>query len=449
MNTFFLALLMAFIPFKNTYQSQQLKLPETIFNWYFNNENNTLYLFSNTHIYETPLNDFSKIKKTALQTSPYILKNFTPININNHFYFIHNTGGTVLRMEKDHVFQIDNSYAHKLQLASTIFSYKNKIYRYGGYGFFSARNFILEYDFTTNEWESIATPSDARPTGRFSNAFFLEKDILYIAAGSTVDEKNRNKRKELQDLWAFSFLDRTWTKKGASKHLKQFNNNSFVLDSKITTLYNQKTYTLDVHKEEIKEYQVNNTSFRLNKKFHPFSFENSLYFVINGNNRESLIISRTHKEFLGESIANISLKKDLNYIFWCLLLAFFLSALFMLQIKIPRYKNSLFLDEKNMKFRKKTLKITPNEYVILQLFVQSPSGVENNIIQQRIDQPQYDRSHNIRLKNNLIEDLNKKFQIIFANSDTNFIHKEASSFDKRFKKYTLDLGRVTLRAKKA
>lgn len=449
MNVFFISLFIAFTPFKSSYQNQQLILPETVFNWCFDTKNSTLYLFSNTHVYETPLSDFSKIKKTALKTSSYILKNFTPIRAKNKFYFVSNTGGTVLQMEKDQIFQIDNSYAHNLQHASTIFNYKNKIYRYGGYGFFSVRDFLLEYDFTTNEWETISTTSDIRPTGRFSNAHFLDEDILYIAAGTTVNKKNRNKRRELQDLWAFSFLNKTWTKKGDSQYLRQYNNNSFLLDAQLTTLYNQKIYTLNVPKQEINEYQINNTSSRLNPKFRPFSFKNSLYFVITRSTKERLLISRTKEEFLGQPLANIALKKKINYIFWGPLLALFIIIIYILQIKISKYKNNLFLNEKRIKFRNKVVELTPNEYNILKLFVQSPLGVENNIIQERINQPQYDRSHSVRLKNNLIESLNTKFQIIFEKFDTKFIHKEASSFDKRFKKYRLKLGSISLIAEES
>jgi hypothetical protein len=54
-------------------------------------------------------------------------------------------------------------------------------------------------------------------------------------------------------------------------------------------------------------------------------------------------------------------------------------------------------------------------------------------------QAQTNRSHNIRLKNKFISQLNSKLQYIFNNNITNYIQIQQSSFDKRYKRYFLNL----------
>ena len=52
---------------------------------------------------------------------------------------------------------------------------------------------------------------------------------------------------------------------------------------------------------------------------------------------------------------------------------------------------------------------------------------------------QYDRTHNIRLKNNLVYNLNSKMQLLVKNNLNRLIYSKPSEFDKRYKSYFLKL----------
>ena len=83
--------------------------------------------------------------------------------------------------------------------------------------------------------------------------------------------------------------------------------------------------------------------------------------------------------------------------------------------------------------------ISKYEFIVLKEFLKNNNILENNIIQDLINQDQYDRSHNIRRKNNLIEKLDSKFKYLFNNSSLKFIKTKPSDFDKRYKIYYINL----------
>ena len=104
-----------------------------------------------------------------------------------------------------------------------------------------------------------------------------------------------------------------------------------------------------------------------------------------------------------------------------------------------RYLNSVILKTNKIKYRNKTVFISSEEYLILREFFRNQNSLENNILQNLVNKDQYERSHNVRRKNNLINTLNSKLQILFNNNSFNYIEIKKSEFDKRYKRYFLNL----------
>ena len=57
-------------------------------------------------------------------------------------FLVENLGGLVYKLVGNKLIRIDQSFTHKMQVASTVFFHNDTIYRYGGYGFWSQRNFF-------------------------------------------------------------------------------------------------------------------------------------------------------------------------------------------------------------------------------------------------------------------------------------------------------------------
>jgi hypothetical protein len=417
--------------------SQEINIPENITKSY--NDHQYIYFFTKNNYFKVDVASYNISKPIEFNNNGFDINNFTPIKINDVFYFVQNVGGLVLELNKNDLKRIDNSFNHKMQIASTIFRYNNEIYRYGGYGYFSAREFIVKFDFETNEWESVKVNGELIPPARFSNAFSIDENNLTIIGGTTVDRYNREKRFHLTDMWQFSFEELKWSFLLDSEEIQPIDYEAFKFDNKIFFREGNYLKSLNLDSFELSNNNLTNALLKVSKRFKIHYFDGSFHFVVDRNNGERVLISRTKKELLGtpkflKSLENKNLLSFNNLIITGLLLFVIITIFF-----LRRYFNSVILKTNKIKYRNKTVFISEEEYLVLKEFFRNQNSLENNILQNLVNKDQYERSHNVRRKNNLINTLNSKFQILFNNNSFNYIDTKNSDFDKRYKRYFLNL----------
>jgi hypothetical protein len=420
-----------------TLVSQEINIPENITKSY--NDHQYIYFFTKNNYFKVDVASYNISKPIEFNNNGFDINNFTPIKINDVFYFVQNVGGLVLELNKNDLKRIDNSFNHKMQIASTIFRYNNEIYRYGGYGYFSAREFIVKFDFETNEWESVKVNGELIPPARFSNAFSIDENNLTIIGGTTVDRYNREKRVRLTDMWQFSFEELKWSFLLDSEEIQPIDYEAFKFDNKIFFREGNYLKSLNLDSFELSNNNLTNALLKVSKRFKIHYFDGSFHFVVDRNNGERVLISRTKKELLGtpkflKSLENKNLLSFNNLIITGLLLFVIITIFF-----LRRYFNSVILKTNKIKYRNKTVFISEEEYLVLKEFFRNQNSLENNILQNLVNKDQYERSHNVRRKNNLINTLNSKFQILFNNNSFNYIDTKNSDFDKRYKRYFLNL----------
>ena len=417
--------------------SQEINIPENITKSY--NDHQYIYFFTKNNYFKVDVASYNISKPIEFNNNGFDINNFTPIKINDVFYFVQNVGGLVIELNKNDLKRIDNSFNHKMQIASTIFRYNNEIYRYGGYGYFSAREFIVKFDFETNEWESVKVNGELIPPARFSNAFSIDENNLTIIGGTTVDRYNREKRFHLTDMWQFSFEELKWSFLLDSEEIQPIDYEAFKFDNKIFFREGNYLKSLNLNSFELSNNNLTNALLKVSKRFKIHYFDGSFHFVVDRNNGERVLISRTKKELLGtpkflKSLENKNLLSFNNLIITGLLLFVIITIFF-----LRRYFNSVILKTNKIKYRNKTVFISEEEYLVLKEFFRNQNSLENNILQNLVNKDQYERSHNVRRKNNLINTLNSKFQILFNNNSFNYIDTKNSDFDKRYKRYFLNL----------
>ena len=61
-----------------------------------------------------------------------------------------------------------------------MFIFNNKIHIYGGYGFWSFKNFISFFDENIKQWDLVYNDSKLIPPGRWNPIFNLINDKLYV-----------------------------------------------------------------------------------------------------------------------------------------------------------------------------------------------------------------------------------------------------------------------------
>ena len=96
-----------------------------------------------------------------------------------------------------------------MQIESSVFTYKNEIYKYGGYGFWSNRNFITKFNFETNQWDFVPhLNSKELPSGSHKSIVKMIEDDLYVYGGLKVNEFNPNIIEDNNEIWKFNFINK-------------------------------------------------------------------------------------------------------------------------------------------------------------------------------------------------------------------------------------------------
>ncbi len=128
--------------------------------------NNELLLFYEGHYEKLNLKTFRKEQFKLHGDGSRAFEAFVVIDTLQ--YFVSGGGGMVYLFKNDTIKRIDNSFDHRMQHGSIIFVYNSKIYKYGGYGFWSVRNFFIYFDKLTKEWEvDEQVRSKAIPQGTY------------------------------------------------------------------------------------------------------------------------------------------------------------------------------------------------------------------------------------------------------------------------------------------
>ena len=254
--------------------------------------------------------------------------------------------------------------------------------------------------------------------------------------GDGVDPLNRQNRISLNDSWQFSFKNMRWNKVASDEYFKYFNSNFFNTKNGVGTINGGRAYLYFNEDLSFKTYDVSPILLKSQSRFKIY-FYNDLYHLIIKRNNKMILITRTKKELFGTSITIRHIDKNTNLKVIMALVLF--SIIILIILSIHQYLYYFLITPNRLKFKNYKVNLTNEEYLILQEFITNQHIIENNILQKILDKEQYDRSHNIRLKNKFIIELNSKLQYLFNNNITNYIQIQQSSFDKRYKRYYLNI----------
>lgn len=356
---------------------------------------------------------------------------------NSEYFLVNSLGGELLHLNENKTERIDHSFSHKNQLKSSLFTFQNTLYRFGGYGFFDSRNFFTYFSNETNEWEALETKSKVFPPGLFDNKFFIHNNNFYVFGGYSIDINNRSKRNSNDELWKFSLDDKKWklvTKNSIFNDLN-FSNFDFLYDDSFYFLKNGELLSLDFRYLNLKNYGKLNYLDKGNIIYPTIVFDNTLFTI--GNSPNSELSRKNIFELNLEEINVVSSTKlglyTLGSIDYIVLTIIVISLLYFLIRKfLSRPKNIRLIKEK-MIYGFKRIELSELEKSFLNLFLNN-NALENielvNLIGSEID-----ASQKSRIKNSTIESLNLKISLI-----TNYkfqIKKYPSSSDRRYYSYKL------------
>ena len=414
----------------------------------------TLFVFSNSELWSYPLNDLDNPKKrpivnTIMEEDEFRLElgllNFASVQLDNQIFFIQNRGGKVYQFQNDSIKRIDRSFTHRMQINSNLFTQNNTLYRYGGYGFWSMRNFFTFFSLETNEWESISpVNSEEFPKGTQSSYLSYKEDEVILFGGFSINPNNLNHQGNLyNEVWKFNFRNLKWTYLGPlledfSFPKKTFKRIGDVLifkkDNQLIKILPFENKVIAYQPTVVQSKWINQHGilavYKKNDIFYSFlSFDNS---------GEVKLIQRNADEFYGEQLSEEKLYRDYSSLLYLLLLLVLpIGVLIRQRIKAMKSKiTKIQLNSKGVVYKKVFFEFEEKELEVINLLL-NYDVVHSSEILALVENPNHNYSHNMRTKNQLIDKLNYKLKTMLK-IDYDLITSEKSKEDRRIIDYMMD-----------
>ena len=99
-------------------------------------------------------------------------------------------------------------------------------------------------------------------------------------------------------------------------------------------------------------------------------------------------------------------------------------------------KDKLLVSEKNVRHKGKKVAMDPTSLKVLNLLLRADGEVQSQQIMDMVENPQQSPAHNIRVKNQVIENLNFQLKTLLS-IDEDPIQSKKSEEDKRIKSYMI------------
>lgn len=150
-------------------------------------------------------------------------------------------GGQVYKVVNDTLKREDFSFNHKMSFDSAVFVKNDTIYKFGGYGFWSSRNFFTYFDNSSKEWEFHASNSMLLPPPIHNFNYKLLDEEFIITNGYSPNVNTGTKNLKVSDMWKYNFTDRKWDNLGVS-NLPKYDN---IIEIDNDVFYARKLKTMD------------------------------------------------------------------------------------------------------------------------------------------------------------------------------------------------------------
>ena len=144
-------------------------------------------------------------------TFKQLLTEYVPLSEKGSLiYFVDRGCGYVLQLRNDSIVRIDKSFHHQNQFGGAYFLNNGVPNIFGGYGLFSSKNFITQFQVISKEW-LIADEGVNMPPASFF-PYTKDDENLYVF----IPNVKSSSRPIYNNLWRYNFKKRKWTLEGQS-----------------------------------------------------------------------------------------------------------------------------------------------------------------------------------------------------------------------------------------
>lgn len=373
--------------------------------------------------------------------------------IEKELYLVNRFGGLVYRVSGDSLQRIDRSFQHLMQNFSLTFVHDGKLFRHGGYGFWSGRREMTFFNPLTREWEVVGPlKTNNAPAGLYNHTGILDSSRLMIMAGWYLEISDPFKPLPNLEVWTFEFKSKEWTRVGQisanASHLLNEGNPGVEADNELVLIH-KNIQVFDFAHNEIITYPAAPIQYLLSdeRDIRPF-YDNGYFFFYrvetsrfnpNKSPQSLELIRIKKKDFLGQELHREPLitSPERNYVWWFLpLLVSAPFAYYWIRNRKSAKPNHLLLTESGLIYQSKSMDLSQTELAVIRLLLSSETEVTTNQILEITQNPNQDYTHNLRMKNQMIEKLNVGLRTLL-NISEDVIISERSSVDRRIRTYAI------------
>ena len=368
------------------------------------------------------------------------------IKTKDDLYFINGSGGMVYIVKNDTVIRTDNSFDHQMQHGACWFEHNNTAFAYGGYGFWSDREFFTYYDPKQNEWE-VYHPINSKiiPRGTSRSQFIKESESFHVFGGEYIDPNNRRARIMNDEVWTFNFTTNKWLYLGKHEPLDEFMKKVQYKNTLLLIGLNQMT-GIDVKNNLKTTYQHSPISAQ-KTGFRSMHYANGKFYIIMGNITGVYLNIVEEEDFFGKKIEQTGFYKNQDY--WLkqgatyVLLMGLIVLIFWSIKKNFINRNKIKLLDNGLRYHLKFTEFDIESMKIIKLLL-SEDEVASSRILQIVEKEQYSPAHNERIKVQKINDINIKVATLLG-VKTDLITNFKSPQDRRIRLYQIAKAYFNLR----
>ena len=346
-------------------------------------------------------------------------------------FLVSKGSGMVWELTNGSVKRIDNSFDHKMTYRSDIFVKNDTIFKFGGYGFWSARNFFTYFSDTTNEWEFYNINKESYlPPGLSHFNSTLVGDFYFVSRGTSIDLHNGTEYIANNNVWRFDFSNKRWTDLGTSKFIS-YNDDKYIdIGSGRHLFYGTANnpdisglYVLDYGANTIQHYDDSSKILSVGSGF--FARDTIYNFRNNG------FIAMQLSDYTGKPSSISSMYLDANTLFKSLTIVVGVIIIILLV-------GILFLYNKNRKrprlvdsgfrFDRVFYPLSIAEHKVLTMLLYS-KNVNSKLVLKELYDKSLSAAQNNRKKLEVIDSLNQKLERVFETKY--FIRSKKSAQDQR------------------
>jgi hypothetical protein len=418
-------------------------------------EKGLLLQFSGDSLTTIDLEVFKINSKTALKLPPeFTFIEYRPIWQNNTLLLSEKDGGKVYAFENDSLVRIDRSDIVHWQSFSSLFNRNDSIYKYGGYGYWTTSNALTYLNPISKGWEVISFKSKEVPQSTYNQINHLNKSDLFIFGGYHVNDHDRLNYVPVNAVWSYHFKSKIWKYLGESdiKEIAAYKKIKGDFIETFEVFNTQKgLIKIDPYNNRVTYYKENPIYFNvaINQKL-PLYKHKGFYYYYNSSDQDLVLTKIAESKFvpIETNSGTLFVNKTNKYLLLTtsVLLIFSFGFIWWLLKKRKNKKKTLLVFEHKISLNKKETFLEPAEYLILKTLIVR-TALESAQLLALIYNESLTKSHNEKIKNNLIESLNLKLSYVLEGEQTPIV-SEKSLEDKRIRVYSLKVSQFIVRLEK-